>query len=314
MKKLLLCALIVLLCVTFAFAGGSKDSGSAKQRIAVSLPPANNAWQARMRTVIDEAVKLHPDYSWVVRNAVDDNDQLNQLSTFMNEGYDAMIILPGNGTLLTPICERIHDSGTKTIILDRNIESSKYTALVMGDNTGAGENAAHVLGKRLSGRGDIVVLRSYTGIPIDMERYNGFKNTLNREYPNIRILTEGDGEFNREAGLRAMTNILPGYPQIDAVYTQDDEAALGALAAIQNARRNDIKFITGMGGTRDAYRLFEANDPVYIASMSYFPSQGADAVEMAVRILRGGTFPKDTIIRSVVVDASNVREFISDSY
>ena len=85
MKKILLCALIVMFCVTSVFAGGNRDSGSAKPRIAVSLPPANNAWQARMRHVIDEAVKLHPDYTWVVRNAVDDNDQLNQLSTFMNE-------------------------------------------------------------------------------------------------------------------------------------------------------------------------------------------------------------------------------------
>jgi ribose transport system substrate-binding protein len=267
-----------------------------------------------MRQVIDEAVALHPDYVWVVRNAVDDTDQLNQLTTFLHEGFDAMIILPGNGTLLTPICERIYDSGTKTIILDRNIESTKYTALVMGDNHGAGVNAAHVLGRRLGGRGDIVVLRSYIGIPIDMERYSGFRNTLDREYPNIRILVEGDGEFNREAGLRAMTNILPGYPHIDAVYLHDDEAALGALAAIRNARRTDIRFMTGMGGTREAYRLLEANDPVFIGSMSYFPSMGADAVEMAVRILRGGTFPRETIIRSVVVDASNVHQFLSDAY
>jgi ribose transport system substrate-binding protein len=314
MKKILLIALIVMLCIPLGvFAGGGKDS-SGKQRIAVSLPPANNAWQARMRQVIDASIKLHPDYSWTVKNAVDDDDQLNQLNIFLNDKYDAMIILPGNGTLLTPICERIFDSGCKTIILDRAIESKKYTAEVKGDNYGAGANAARVLGQRLGGRGDLAVLRSYTGIPIDMERYNGFKDTLTKEFPGMRIIVEGDGEFNREAGLRAMTNILPGYPRIDAVYTQDDEAALGALTAISNARRTDIRFITGMGGTKDAYAKFQANDPVYIASMSYFPSQGADAVEMAVRILRGGTFPKDTVLSSVVVDASNVRDFLKDAY
>jgi ribose transport system substrate-binding protein len=185
----------------------------------------------------------------------------------------------------------------------------------MGDNNGGGRNAARVLGQKLGGRGDIVVLRSYTGIPIDVDRYNGFKDTLNKEFPNIKILVEGDGEFNREAGLRAMTNILPGYPKIDAVYTQDDEAALGALTAINNANRSDIKYITGFGGTKDAYAKFVAKDPVYIASMSYFPNhQGADAVEMAVRILKGGTFAKDTILASVVVDSSNVNDFMKDAY
>ena len=316
MKKVFLCALIVLLLVTSTvFAGGRDDKGAAaKQRIAVSLPPANNSWQAKMRQVIDEAVKLHPDYTWVVRNAVDDNDQLNQLTTFLNDRYDAMIILPGNGTLLTPICERIFDSGCKTVILDRGIESTKYTAEVKGDNYGGGVNAARVLGARLGGVGDVVVLRSYIGIPIDIERYEGFKDTAAREFPGIRIIAEADGEFNREAGQRAMNSILPAHPRIDAVYAQDDETALGALAQINNANRRDIRFITGFGGTRDTYARFEANDPVYIASMSYFPSQGADAVEMAVRILKGGTFPKQTVLASVVVDATNVREFIPHSY
>ena len=316
MKKFIVCALIVLIIFPFSvFAGGGRDRDDAgKPRIAVSLPPAVNAWQVRMREVIDDSVARHPEYSWTVRNAVDDNDQLNQLTVFRNDRYDAMIILPGNGTLLTPICEAIFDDGTKTIILDRNIESTKYTALVMGDNFGAGVNAAHVIGQRLGGRGDIAYLRSYMGIPIDMERSGGFTSTLAREYPGIRILVEGDGEFNRDAGLRAMNNILPAYPRLDALVTHDDEAALGALAAIENARRTDIRFIIGMGGTRVAYERFLANDPVYVASMSYFPSMGADAVEMAVRILRGGTYPRDTIIRSMVVDSSNVREFMSDAY
>jgi ribose transport system substrate-binding protein len=316
MKKKVLCAFLVLVCLTASvFAGGGADKGDAgKQRIAVSLPEANNAWQAKMRQVIEEAVKMHPDYSWTIKNAVSESDQLNQLEIFLGDKYDAMIILPGNGTLLTPICERIFDSGCKTVILDRNIESTKYTALVMGDNYGGGQNAARVLGQRLGGKGDIAVLRSYTGIPIDMERYNGFVDTMKKEYPDMKIIAEADGEFNREAGLRGMTNILPGYPKIDAVYAQDDETALGALAAITNARRTDIKFITGFGGTRDTYEKFIAKDPVYIASMSYFPGQGADAVEMVVRILKGGTFPKDTVLRSVVVDSSNVRDFMKDSY
>jgi ribose transport system substrate-binding protein len=111
-----------------------------------------------------------------------------------------------------------------------------------------------------------------------------------------------------------MNSILPAYPKIDAVYAQDDETALGALAQISNANRNDIRVITGFGGTRDTYNRFVAKDPVYIASMSYFPSQGADAVEMAVRILRGGSFPKLTVLPSVVVDSSNVNDFMKDSY
>jgi ribose transport system substrate-binding protein len=316
MKKRILFAFAILVCLAFsAYAnGGAQSGGGGKPRIAVSLPPANNAWQARMRQVIDQSAARYPEYSWTVKNAVDDNDQLNQLGIFRSDKYDLIIIRPGNGTQLTPICESIYNDGTKTVILDRGIESSKYTALVLGDNFGGGQNAARVLGAKLGGKGDVAVLRSYAGIPIDLERYNGFKDTITKEYPDVKIIVEGDGEFNREAGLRAMSNILPGYPKIDAVYTQDDETALGALTAIQNAKRTDIKYITGFGGTKSTYDKFVARDPQYIASMSYFPSMGADGVEMAVRILKGVSFPKDTILRSIVVDSSNVNDFMGESY
>jgi ribose transport system substrate-binding protein len=315
MKKLI-CALAALACLSVgAFAAGGQDGSAAgKKRIAVSLPPANNAWQARMRQVIDQTAAKFPEYSWTVKNAVDDNDQYAQLEIFRNDKYDAIIILPGDGSLLTSICESIYDTGTKTIILDRGIESTKYTALVMGDNYGGGVNAARLLGQKLNGTGSVAVLRSYTGIPIDLQRYNGFKDTLTRDFPGVKIIVEGDGEFNREAGLKAMTNILPGYPKIDAVYAQDDETALGALTAIKNANRKDIKYITGFGGTKSTYDLFVAKDPVYIASMSYFPSMGADGVVMADRILKGLSFPKDTILSSVVVDAGNVQEFMPEAY
>jgi len=314
MRKVLLCALIVLFCVTSVFAGGGRDSADTRPRVAVALGPTGNAWHARLRQVIDAAVAHHPDINWTVRNAQDAQDQLNMLTVFRNENFDAMLIMPTDGNVLAPICSAIYRDGTPTVILNRAIASQDYTAFVQGDNYGGGVNAARYLGQKLGGNGNIAVLRSNAGTPIDVDRYNGFIGTLNREFPNIRILVEGDGRFEREAGLTAMTNILPGFPQIDAVYTQDDEAALGALTAITNAGRRDIRFITGFGGTRPTYERFLANDPVYVASMSYFPDMGFDGVEMVVRVLRGIPSPKITTIASDVVTAQNVRQFMDRAY
>ena len=77
------------------------------------------------------------------------------------------------------------------------------------------------------------------------------------------MLVEGDGEFNQEAGRKAMSNILPAYPKIDAVFTHDDEAAVGALTEIRSAKRTDIQFITGMGGSKSAFALMAKKDPLY---------------------------------------------------
>ena len=340
MKRIMILALIVAFIVSILFIGTSckKEAAPAEEaveapaveepvaeeeaaekvfKVAVSLPPANNAWQAKLLEFVNEEIDKDTSgqFEFTVKNAVDDADQLNMLTQFKDAGYDLILILPGNGALLTSICEQIYDAGIKTVILDRNIESEdKYTCLLMGDNYGAGVNAANYIGEQLGGEGDIAVLRSYIGVPIDLERYTGFVDTLTENFPDMQIIVEGDGEFNREAGLAAMTDILPAYDHIDGVYAQDDEAALGAYNAIKNANRDDIKIITGFGGTADAYDLIAAGDPIYKASMSYFPSMGADGVRVAIEILQGKPFEKDNILPTYVVTTENVADFVQFSY
>jgi ribose transport system substrate-binding protein len=323
MKKILLVVLALMMVVWLAACNGGTTETTAPAttvaqvfKVAVSLPAANNAWQAKLLEFVNNEIAKDTtgQFEFTVKSAVDDADQLNTLTTLKDGGYDLIVILPGNGTLLTSICEQIFDAGIKTVILDRGIESTKYTCLLMGDNRGGGVNAANFIGEALGGIGDLAVLRSYIGVPIDLDRYNGFSETLKANYPDMKIIVEGDGQFNRQAGLAAMTDILPGYAKIDGLYTQDDEAALGAYNAIKNANRTDIKIITGFGGTKDAYALIAAGDPVYKASMSYFPSMGADGVQMAEKILKGETFQKDNILPTYVVTTANVADYTQFSY
>jgi ribose transport system substrate-binding protein len=309
MKRFVVLLAVVLVLLTAAT--GFAD----KFRIAVSLPPANNAWQAKMLdSVLAEIAKDTDKFDIVVKNAVDDADQLNMLQTFKDGGYNMICVLPGNGTLMTPICQEIYKAGIKLMVIDRPIEGDQYTVFYGGDNAQCGRNAAKYVGDRLKGKGQIAILRSYVGIPIDLQRYNGFMEVLKKSYPGIKVLVEGDGEFNQEAGRKAVSNILPAYPKIDAIYSQDDESAVGALTEIRNAKRKDIQFVTGMGGSKTAFALMSVRDPVYGASMSYLPTMGGRAVAMAKAMLQGKTFPKDNIEPTVVVTADNVAKYVNDGY
>jgi ribose transport system substrate-binding protein len=316
-RGLCLAAAFVLLPALVVFAGGGKESAAPgkKFRIAVSLPPANNAWQAKMRDSVNaEMAKDTTNFEITVKNAVDDADQLNILQTFKAGGYDMICVLPGNGTLMTPITREIFKQGTKLVIIDRAVEGDQFTAFYGGDNAQGGRNAAKYIGDRLKGQGQIAILRSYVGIPIDLQRYNGFMEVLKASYPNIKVLVEGDGEFNQNAGLKAMSNILPAYPRIDAVYTQDDEAAVGALIAITSANRTDIQFVTGFGGSRSAFAKMTARDPLFAASMSYLPTEGGRALGMAKQMLQGKTFPKMNIEPTIVVTQDNVSKYLDEAY
>lgn len=317
MKRFWLVLLAVAIIVPLALTGCAAKKGTAgnKFRIAVSLPPANNAWQAKMLESIEEVVKADTErFEITVKNAVDDADQQNIMQTFKEGKYDMICILPGNGTLMTQIVSEVFKAGTKVMVIDRPIEGSDYTVFYGGDNAQCGKNAATYIGDRLGGKGQIAVLRSYVGIPIDLQRYNGFREVLDRDYPGIKIVVEADGEFNQEAGRKAMSNILPAYPKIDAVFSHDDESAVGALTEIRSSKRTDIQFVTGMGGSNAAFKAMSDKDPLYGASMSYLPTMGGRAVELAKKILLGEKFEKDIIEPTIVITQDNVAEYLDQGY
>jgi ribose transport system substrate-binding protein len=282
--------------------------------IAVSLPPADNVWQAKMLSAIEAAVQEYPEIEWTVKAAVDDNDQLNQLTAMKDGGYDLIIALPNDGDLMTPICEQIYEQGTKTIILDRDIASGKYTAYVGGDNPGAGKGAAKFLGDYLEGKGKIAVLRCITGSPSDLDINNNFMDVLKADYPDIEVVVEGDGEYDTQHGLEAMENILPAYDQLEAVFAQADEAALGAITAIKSANREDIKLVVGIGGKLEAYEMIKEDNDLFKCSMTYLPDMGVDAVKLAAQIMAGEDFEKDNVIESVTVTKDNVDEYMAKAY
>jgi ribose transport system substrate-binding protein len=313
MKKLILCALVALLLVPFsAFAGGGPDRGDGRPRVAISLLPITNDWHAAVREYVNGAMARHPNIDWNPVWATSPAHQVDVLQQMLTARYDAVIIIPADGVLVTPIAEAIYATGTRTIIVNRPLlPGARYTAMVTGDNYGGGVNAARLLGQRLGpGNHNVGILRFGVGHPIDEERLRGFAGTIVTEFPNIRVIGQIEGGFNRSTGLTAMETFLVAHPHIDAMFTMDDEAALGAITAVRAAGRTDIRFMTGFGGALEAYQLLAANDPMFIGSMTYFPRMIIDAVEMTARILRGESFPRDTFIPSHTVHSGNVQQFM----
>ena len=175
--------------------------------------------------------------------------------------------------------------------------------------------AADYIGKFFEGQEDIklVNLRSYTGIPIDLARYQGFADTI-KNYPNIEIIGEADGEFNSTAGFNAMSDLLAANDKIDVVFTHDDEAVTGAMTAIEQQGRTDIKLITGMGGTVTAQNEIKADNTIHKATSSYFPRIGAQAVEVIREFLKTGSIDKDNVRESTLITKDNVDQFMEWAY
>jgi len=300
---------------TAAAAETTAAAGAKKWKVAVSLPLADNAWQASMLTHLQDETKNDPNIDWTIKNAADNADQTNTLTTFKDGGYDVIMCLPGDGTLQTSTLNSIYDAGIPVFIIDRAIENDKYTCFLADDNYDTSVKGMDFIGNWFKGQENIkmVNFRSYTGIPIDLQRYNGLVDTL-KKYPNIKIIGEGDGEFNSQAGYKAMSDLLAAHSAIDVVYSQDDEAVLGALKAINEAGRKDIKLIVGVGFTKATVEALKADNTIHKASTTYSPYIGAEGAKAVRAFLDTGKTEKDIIKPSILITKDNVDQYIDQAY
>lgn len=286
--------------------GGQAASGQIV--VGMSFPHADHGW---MGAVIEYARKQGEELGVKVEMTTADNPnkQTNDVEDLITKKVNVMVMLPMETDALTPAADRIKQANIPLVVFDREVANDSYTALVKGDNVGIGTNAAEFLGEQLQGKGNIVII---SGPPssVTTQRIEGFMNVMKEKYPEIKILADQNGEFRKEKGYEVMQNLLQAHSQIDAVYTIDDEMALGAIQAIREAKRSDIKFVTGAGGAKDFYKEIKEATDLTLATFTYSPLMVKEAVKMAVDIANGKQpAQKDTTLPAEKVSKENVDQY-----
>jgi ribose transport system substrate-binding protein len=219
---------------------------------------------------------------------------------------DAIVILPIEGSPLTPAAQAVLDAGIPLVNFDRELDNATWTALVKGDNSGIGINGGAWLVEKLGGSGKVFML-SGPPVSVTTQRDDGFRTAI--KGTDIEVVGLQDGGYNREGGYSVMENALVANPEIDAVFAIDDEMALGALQAIKEAGRTDIRYITGAGGNSDFFKTIMNESEIELATFLYSPKMIQDAIEVAIQIVNGQSVAKESVIPADRVDAANVDEY-----
>ncbi len=172
---------------------------------------------------------------------------------------DALVVLPFESEPLTGPVSRIAESGTWVTVVDRGLAQEGIEDLyVAGDNESFGRTAGEYFVETLDEGAQVVVLR---GIPtsIDNERVEAFQSAL--EGSGIEILAMEHGNWNRDDSFTVMQDFLSRYAQIDAVWAADDDMALGAIAAIEQAGRTEEMWVVGGAGMKEMVRRVQDGRP-----------------------------------------------------
>jgi ribose transport system substrate-binding protein len=251
--------------------------------IGVSIPAAThgwtggvNWWAAQTKARLEAA---YPNLQIVINTAGSPGEQADDIEDLIAiNRIDALVILPFESDPLTEPVASVKDRGIFVTVVDRGLSRPGIEDVyVAGNNTVMGQVSAEYIIERLGGEGKIVVLR---GIPtaIDNERFDAFMALVAET--NIEVLDSRYANWNRDDGFIVMQDFLTRFPEIDAVWAQDDDIALGVVEALRQAGRDKDLFVVGGAGMKEIIKGVMDGNELIPVNVLYPPAMIATAIEI----------------------------------
>ena len=210
---------------------------SKSYRIGVSIPHlANPHYVGQAYGYIDEAQQLGAQVTLLEAGGYEHLDkQVSQVEDLIASKVDAIIIAAISGPGTVGVVEQAVAAGIPVINVNVMTDSDKVVTRIRSDDDVIGTMQADVMGDRLKGAGNVVMLRGAPGASWAEIRGNAFRKEIAAKYPNVKILGEQYSQSTPADGLRLMEDFLQTYPQINGVYNGADSTAVGAAQAVKSA-------------------------------------------------------------------------------
>ena len=312
MKKILslvLVAMLALVMTSFAFADEAE-----KPNIGILAPAETHGWVGGVAYFAQQtADSLDIDYTMLTSG--DAEEMSSNIEQLMQLGVDGIVVWPQFKGVETAAEMALADgiiiyNFDMIIDVDEQYADSMY--VLTGDNYGMGVAAANYIVEKIGTEGIVLICDVPGSGNVAEDRKAGFLDTMAEIAPEMEFVTIAT-EFNREAGLNDVADALTANQQIDAVFSMDDETSIGALQAIIEAGRTDIKAITGGGGCQEYFNMMtdETYADIWVSSMTYTPDMIVNCVENIVKILEGEEIEHMIVLPTNVVDRDNVADFLN---
>jgi len=289
-------SLLLILSLVFVMAACSMEpptwakEGKHKNlkdiKIGLSISTLDNPFFVSLK---DGVIKAAQSKGIKVISANAQNDtakQTNDVEDLIQQGVDVLLINPTDSAAISSAVQDANEAGIPVITMDRSADKGKVEALVASDNVAGGKMAANYIVQKAGKNAKVVELQGILGASASRERGQGFHQIADKQ---LNVIAKQTANFDRTQGLNVMENLLQGHKDIQAVFSQNDEMALGAVEAIKSSGRDII--VVGFDGTDDAFNAIKqgrmsatiAQQPVLI---------GQEAVKAASKVLKGEKVPK----------------------
>jgi ribose transport system substrate-binding protein len=303
-------AVAVLLIVCIWQLGCSRGEPASNEKpiakswtIGMSQCNLGEPWRVQMNADIRATAEKHPEFKVIFKDA--QNDTLRQrahIEEFVSAGVNLLIVSPLEAQPLTEPVAKAYDAGIPVIVLDRAVLGDKYTCFIGADNEKIGRAAGEWINKTLGGNGRVVELKGLMTSTPGQARHEGFRTAI--ADGKIDVIFDADMKWLEQNARQEMESALARYEKIDLVYAHNDPGAHGAYLAAQAAgREKGIKFV-GIDALPQEGVMY-VKQGILDATFQY-PTGGAEAIDIAGKILNGAPVPKKITLGSRLFTKQNV--------
>ncbi|MCZ8381020.1 substrate-binding domain-containing protein [Mycobacterium sp. CPCC 205372] len=241
-----------------ACGAGDTEANSDATRIGVSVYDMSSFITAGKEGMDTYADANNIELVWNSAN-LDVSTQASQIDSYINQGVDAIIVVPVQADSLGPQVASAKAKGIPLVPVNAALESKDIAGNVQPDDVAAGAQEMQMMADRLGGRGNIVILQGPLGQSGELDRSEGIEQTL-KKYPDIKVLARDTANWKRDEAVNKMKNWISGFGnQITGVVAQNDDMGLGALQALKEVGRSDVP-IVGIDGIEDGLNAVKSGE------------------------------------------------------
>ena len=306
----------IILTIILLTALCSCSRKSANYIIGVSQC-SEDSWRTKLQDELQMATFFNEGVELRFASANDDNKQQEQqIDSLVKTGIDLLIVSPNQVDALSGAIDRAFEKGIPVILYDRKTDSSKFTAFMGADNYLIGQLLGNYVAGQLNGQGNIIEIAGLQSSSPAIERQKGFHEAI-ALHPGMHIIAQRNGDWKQPSGEKAMHAILDsmkttgGVPQIDCIFGGNDRMAVGAKTvydsfASVNGRQNK-PLVVGVDALPNAGAGIEQVRDGILTASALYPTHGDELMQLALNILNGKQYAKETMMQSSIVTIDNAK-------
>ena len=298
-------------------AGASVPSAHAadqKLKIGFAQVGAESAWRtANSASMRGEAEKRGVDFSFSDGQQKQEN-QIKAIRAFIAKKVDVILLAPVVSAGFEPVLKEAKAAKIPVILTDRTVtvsDPSLYVTFIGSDFVEEGRRIGKFVVDKTGGKGNIVELQGTTGSAPAIDRKKGFEEAIAGS-PDLKIVMSQTGEFTRAKGKEVMQAFIKAAQgkgeKIDVVFAHNDDMALGAIQALQEAgmKPGTEPLVVSIDGVKGAFEAMVAG--TLNATCECNPLIGPLVFDTAEKIKAGEELPKKIVTHDDFFDQSNAKE------